>query len=261
VSPAAALRRIRAYGGQFTLLAVLALVAALLTSGVPRVANRLAEEGLREYVAARPASQRDVTYDGSGGSFDPWLSTPRSRLDRLDQLRSEMPAVLARSVRESWYAAQTTPARTRGPDLGRAKLNGLLLFAFVVGATGGAVLGLLAIALAVLAGAPKRRQLLARLHPLGLSRRQGRALLAVELVPLVGGADADRGGRRRTARVAAEPGAGPGRVRRWGTGPGALDAAAVSRRSRRPVRPESRSTCPDRARRPRCSATTPWRNW
>ncbi|WP_238450014.1 MFS transporter [Micromonospora sp. 4G55] len=55
----------------------------------------------------------------------------------------------------------------------------------VLGAAGGGVLGLLALAFAVLAGARGRAQVLSRLRTMGLSRRQWRGLLLVELTPLV----------------------------------------------------------------------------
>ncbi|GAB3956581.1 hypothetical protein GCM10027614_69250 [Micromonospora vulcania] len=70
--------------------------------------------------------------------------------------------------------------------LGDGGANGVLAFGFVAGAVGGTVLGLLAIAFTVLAGARARGQVLSRLRTLGLSRRQWRGLLLVELTPLVG---------------------------------------------------------------------------
>ena len=70
-------------------------------------------------------------------------------------------------------------------DLGEGGANGVLAFGFVAGAAGGTVLGLLAIAFTVLAGARARGQVLSRLRTLGLSRRQWRGLLLVELTPLV----------------------------------------------------------------------------
>ncbi|GGO26147.1 membrane protein [Micromonospora parathelypteridis] len=71
-------------------------------------------------------------------------------------------------------------------ELGDGGANGVLAFGFVAGAAGGSVLGLLAIAFTVLAGARARGQVLSRLRTLGLSRRQWRGLLLVELAPLVG---------------------------------------------------------------------------
>jgi putative ABC transport system permease protein len=70
-------------------------------------------------------------------------------------------------------------------ELGGSGVNGLLVFGFTLGAAGGAALGLLALAFAVLAGARGRGQVLSRLRTMGLSRRQWRGLLLVELTPLV----------------------------------------------------------------------------
>ncbi|PWU53975.1 hypothetical protein DLJ46_00435, partial [Micromonospora globispora] len=70
-------------------------------------------------------------------------------------------------------------------ELGGSGVNGLLVFGFTIGAVGGGVLGLLALAFAVLAGARSRGQVLSRLRTMGLSRRQWRGLLLVELTPLV----------------------------------------------------------------------------
>ena len=78
----------------------------------------------------------------------------------------------------------TTRSAVRA-DLGGTGVNGLLVFGFALGAGGGAVLGLLGLALAVLAGARSRGQVLSRLRTMGLSRRQWRGMLMVELTPLV----------------------------------------------------------------------------
>ncbi|WP_433286371.1 FtsX-like permease family protein [Micromonospora sp. CA-244673] len=78
----------------------------------------------------------------------------------------------------------TTRSAVRA-ELGGSGVNGLLVFGFTMGAAGGAALGLLALAFAVLAGARGRGQVLSRLRTMGLSRRQWRGLLLVELTPLV----------------------------------------------------------------------------
>ncbi|MGW5670683.1 FtsX-like permease family protein [Micromonospora sp. NPDC003776] len=70
-------------------------------------------------------------------------------------------------------------------ELGGSGVNGLLVFGFAIGAAGGGALGLLALAFAVLAEARSRGQVLSRLRTMGLSRRQWRGLLLVELTPLV----------------------------------------------------------------------------
>ena len=58
-------------------------------------------------------------------------------------------------------------------------------FAFVAGAVGGALLALIAVAFAVLAGHRQRGELLSRLRTMGLSRGQARGLLTIEIAPLV----------------------------------------------------------------------------
>jgi putative ABC transport system permease protein len=73
----------------------------------------------------------------------------------------------------------------RRAQLGGAGVNGILAFGFATGAAGGAVLGLLALAFVVLTGARDRGQALSRLRTMGLSRRQWRGLVLVELTPLV----------------------------------------------------------------------------
>jgi putative ABC transport system permease protein len=79
-----------------------------------------------------------------------------------------------------------TTRADRRAAMDRTGANGVLTFTYLVGAAGGAALGLLAVGFAVLAGARPRGLALSRLRTMGLSRRQGRGLLAYELVPLVG---------------------------------------------------------------------------
>ncbi len=64
-------------------------------------------------------------------------------------------------------------------------VNALVQFAFVAGAVGGALLALIAVAFAVLAGHRQRGELLSRLRTMGLSRGQARGLLTIEIAPLV----------------------------------------------------------------------------
>ncbi|MBV1852051.1 FtsX-like permease family protein [Catellatospora tritici] len=98
---------------------------------------------------------------------------------------------------QRWVTSIGTPVG--GPDLTtrittwtdyragleRTGVNGVLTFAYGVGALGGLSLALLAVAFAVLAGARARGEVLSRLRTMGLSRGQGRRLLLVELAPLV----------------------------------------------------------------------------
>ncbi|MEV1330576.1 FtsX-like permease family protein [Micromonospora costi] len=124
MSIGAVVRRIRAHGGQFLLLGVLTLVITLLVSGVPRVANRLTLQGLREHLAAEPPSQRDLTYTAgqlAGGSGP---RDARSGQAMTPQLQGAMPPEVRDAVAERWFAADTPFARLTGPDL---KVNNLLV--------------------------------------------------------------------------------------------------------------------------------------
>nr|WP_030503023.1 FtsX-like permease family protein [Micromonospora purpureochromogenes] len=117
-----AARRVRAYGGQFLLLAVLTLVTALLITGVPRVADRLTGQGLTEYVAGQPVARRDLTYstapDAVPASVQPVVASRGSQLAAIEE---KMPAEVRDTIGERWFAAQTVPGRLRGPTLGADK--------------------------------------------------------------------------------------------------------------------------------------------
>ncbi|MBO4210406.1 FtsX-like permease family protein [Micromonospora echinofusca] len=123
MSPLSALRRVRAYGGQFALLAVLAMVTALLVTGVPRIADRLTAEGLRQYLSAQPATQRDILYTADQGGSGPSVKGASARAGKLAELHQAMPEPLRRVTGEQWYAAQTAFLTTRGPDLVAARLR------------------------------------------------------------------------------------------------------------------------------------------
>ncbi|MFE9654811.1 hypothetical protein [Micromonospora sp. NPDC006431] len=111
-------RRVRAYGGHFLLLAVLTLATALLITAVPRVADRLTGQGLREHVAAQPVAHRDLNY-----TTEPALirSGSRellaSRAAELDTFQQRMPPAVQQVIGERWFAAQTSFARLKGPEL------------------------------------------------------------------------------------------------------------------------------------------------
>ncbi|MBM0229012.1 hypothetical protein JNW87_29485, partial [Micromonospora sp. ATA51] len=111
-------RRVRAYGGHFLLLAVLTLVTALLITAVPRIADRLTGQGLREHVAAQPVASRDVLYSTAEEQV---RGTSRAvaapRAGELDTLQQRMPPAVRQSVGERWYAARTGFTRLSGPDL------------------------------------------------------------------------------------------------------------------------------------------------
>ncbi|MGR6318084.1 ABC transporter permease [Micromonospora soli] len=114
----AAVRRVRAYGGHFLLLAVLALVTALLITGVPRVADRLTGQGLREYLAAQPVARRDLTYTTEDAPLTQGgAGAATARAGELDSLQQRMPPAVRQAVGERWYAARTLFGRMTGPDL------------------------------------------------------------------------------------------------------------------------------------------------
>ncbi|MDG4759324.1 FtsX-like permease family protein [Micromonospora sp. WMMD710] len=123
MSVGAAVRRVRAHGGQFLLLAVLTLVVTLLVSGVPRLVNRFAEEGLRAQLNSELPLRRDLNY--STGEVDTAAGPvmPGAR-EQFDSLVEEMPPRVRSAVTERWYSVETAPGRLVGPDL---KANNLLV--------------------------------------------------------------------------------------------------------------------------------------
>ncbi|SCL50163.1 putative ABC transport system permease protein [Micromonospora citrea] len=124
VSIGAVARRVRAYGGQFLLLAVLTLIVTLLISGMPRVVNHLAEQGLREHLTGQPAARRDLTYTSAplapvpdGGSLT------QARQAELDALQAAMPPRIREAVDRRWFVAEEyAPRRLTGPDLAAKNL-------------------------------------------------------------------------------------------------------------------------------------------
>ncbi|MEH1100063.1 FtsX-like permease family protein [Micromonospora sp. CPCC 205561] len=185
----------------------------------PTVAAELADAGLdgsafvsaqgQRYefrVAGRAESFPLLRADSSRFVVLPWQSLPRRDYaavptgflvagDDLDgeALRRAGDAGQSRFQTDGAVAGRERPrgvqvltfADTRR-QVGEGGANALLAFGFAAGAAGGTVLGLLAVAFTVLAGARERGQVLSRLRTLGLSRRQWRGLLLVELAPLVG---------------------------------------------------------------------------
>ncbi|MEV0152436.1 FtsX-like permease family protein [Micromonospora sp. NPDC050686] len=130
----AVLRRVRAFGGHFLLLAVLALVTAFLVSGMPRTGNRLAQDGLDHYLAGQPAAQRDLTYLGLAISAADGESMTQLRATRLDELPEKMPAELRQAIAQRWYQADTAPGELKGPDLAARNLKVELTLRFMPGA-------------------------------------------------------------------------------------------------------------------------------
>jgi putative ABC transport system permease protein len=124
----------------------------------------------------------------AGDSFDP--EAVRRAAD--DGQREYYLALLKRTVNagatevtdaELPRAATVTTWQQQRAALDDTGVNGLLSFMFTAGAAGAAALALLAVGLAVLAGAAGRGRALSRLRTMGLSGRQGRNLLLVELAP------------------------------------------------------------------------------
>lgn len=75
----------------------------------------------------------------------------------------------------------------RRAELDRIGVNSVLTFSYGIGGLAGVVLALLSVGFAVLSGARSRGKVLSRLRTMGLDMRQGRALLLVELAPVVAG--------------------------------------------------------------------------
>ncbi|KAB1941219.1 FtsX-like permease family protein [Micromonospora sp. ALFpr18c] len=116
MSVGAAVRRVRAYGGQFLLLAALTLVMVLLISGVPRLVNRLTDQGLRTQLSSELPARRDVSYTSSLMNL-PAGTIASSSQARLPVLEAQLPAQVRELVDERWYSAEIQPGRVTGPDL------------------------------------------------------------------------------------------------------------------------------------------------
>ncbi|MBQ1073605.1 hypothetical protein KBX06_10615 [Micromonospora sp. C31] len=123
MSVGAVVRRVGAYGGQFLLLAALALVAALVISGVPRLVNGHAQQGLRAHLGAVVPQQRDVTYStGPLGPTGDDGSPVAAHQGELAALEAAMPPAVRRMVEQRWFTAETRASRVGGPDLAAKNL-------------------------------------------------------------------------------------------------------------------------------------------
>ncbi|MEV4497212.1 FtsX-like permease family protein [Micromonospora arborensis] len=122
MSVGAAARRVRAYGGQFLLLAALTLVVTLLISGVPRLVNRLAEQGLRAQLNSEPAARRDISYTTGVVTVPANKPATLSARERFDALAAGMPPQVRSAVNERWYNVDAEATRVVGPDLAARNL-------------------------------------------------------------------------------------------------------------------------------------------
>lgn len=108
--------------GQFLLLAVLTLVVTLLISGVPRLVNRLAEQGLRAQLNSEPAARRDLAYTSRVEPATSRRTAMGDAAERFDALAADMPQQVRSAVTERWYSVETAEARVVGPDLAARNL-------------------------------------------------------------------------------------------------------------------------------------------
>ena len=135
MSVGAAARRVRAYGGQFLLLAVLTLVVTLLVSGVPRLVNRLAEQGLREHLDQRAARPPGPFVHARPPRSPPPDGRMADAQERFDALAAAMPpqvrvgdhraVVPAWTSRRAGWSARTWRPRNLLVDLGLRAMPGV----------------------------------------------------------------------------------------------------------------------------------------
>ncbi|MET7865089.1 FtsX-like permease family protein [Micromonospora taraxaci] len=122
MSVGAAVRRVRTYGGQFLLLAVLTLVVTLLITGVPRLVNRLAEQGLRAQLNSELAERRDLSYTTRLEPATSQRTAMGNAAEQFDALAADMPPQVRSAVTEQWYSVETAATRVVGPDLAARNL-------------------------------------------------------------------------------------------------------------------------------------------
>ncbi len=102
------LGRVRVFAGYLGLLGVLGLLAGLLVTGTPRVANGLADLGLGQDIAALPSPVRDLAY-----SFTPQTDAdviaPAQAAALLDTYRDMLRDPLPALIDDQWSAIQIGP--------------------------------------------------------------------------------------------------------------------------------------------------------
>ncbi|AVT40166.1 permease [Plantactinospora sp. BB1] len=101
------LRRARVFAGYLGLLGVLGLVAALLVTGAPRLANEFADDGMRHDVRELPYQVRDLTFSAS---FNPAEGPPAGvAAGWLDRFRTRLSGPLPTLVGQQWFAGRIGP--------------------------------------------------------------------------------------------------------------------------------------------------------
>lgn len=120
--------RVRVFSGQLALLAALALVAALLVTGAPKLANHLADRALRSDLALTNYTARDLILQDEPSDValaDPNIS---GAMDQLDEYPRNFARPLPDLLGESWFAGSVGPEKvfTRAPT-GTRTMFGLRL--------------------------------------------------------------------------------------------------------------------------------------
>jgi len=111
--------RLKNAAGQLALLAALTIVAGVLLTGAPKVANRLTDEALRARIGSLPFQVKDLTYrmqPPPGSSLGPQHAEAR-----LEQQRRVIDPELSARLKQSWYGVTTPLESTYGVDTGLAK--------------------------------------------------------------------------------------------------------------------------------------------
>lgn len=101
------LRRIRVSAGPLGLLAALGLVAALLATGAPRLANGYGDQGLGQDVSRLPYLTRDLIFTRTPPPDEP--VDPATAADQLSAIRNRLAAPLPGLVGREWFAGQIGP--------------------------------------------------------------------------------------------------------------------------------------------------------
>jgi len=110
-----ALYRVRVFAGQLALLAALALVAAVLVTGAPKAANHLADQALRNDVAAVPFAGRDIIVRQS--PFFANQVNVAGAEGALEGIARDFAPPLPGLIGGAWFSATVGPeeVRTRAP--------------------------------------------------------------------------------------------------------------------------------------------------